>query len=333
MAEYIWIGGFGDDIRSKTMTLDDKSYEVSELPIWNYDGSSTNQAPGDDSEILLQPVRIYADPFRGGNNILVLCCTCLPNGEPAKNNNRYFAEPIFNQALDEHPWFGIEQEYTLFEADGRTPLGWPTGGYPGPQGPYYCGVGADKAYGRFICDLHMRVCIHAGVQVSGTNAEVMPGQWEYQVGPCEGIKSGDDLWISRYLLQRVCEDSNVVVSFDPKPIPGDWNGAGCHTNYSTAKMRAEGGLTEILAAIEKLGKKHDEHIAAYGSGNERRLLGSHETASISKFSYGVANRGASIRIPRNTEKAKRGYLEDRRPSANMDPYVVTGMIFRTTVLE
>jgi glutamine synthetase len=337
LADYVWIGGAtttgGFDLRAKTKTLDKKPTSVDELPIWNYDGSSTGQAPGKDSEVLLKPVRIYPDPFRGGDNIMVLCETMLPSHQPIPTNTRAAAKKIFDQKLDTVPWFGIEQEYTLFEKDGRTPLGWPVNGFPGPQGPYYCSAGTDVSWGRSVMEAHYKACLFAGVMIAGTNAEVMPGQWEYQVGPCEGIKSGDDMWMSRFLLIRVCEMQGNIVSFDPKPIPGDWNGAGCHTNYSTASMRAKGGYQEIIKAIEKLGKKHAEHIAAYGEGNERRLTGAHETAAIDKFSYGVANRGASVRIPRTAEADGCGYFEDRRPASNMDPYVVTSKIFKTTILD
>jgi len=231
------------------------------------------------------------------------------------------------------PWFGIEQEYTLFNPDAQTPLGWPVNGFPGPQGPYYCSNGANRAYGRRVVEAHYKACLYAGISISGINAEVMPGQWEYQVGPCEGISSGDQLWISRYLMERVCEDFGVIVSFDPKPKSGDWNGAGCHTNYSTKAMREDGGYELIVAACKKLAAKHDEHIALYGAGNERRLTGAHETAPINKFSYGVANRGASIRIPRQAKLEGKGYFEDRRPASNMDPYVVTAKIVQTTVLD
>ena len=175
--------------------------------------------------------------------------------------------------------------------------------------------------------------MYAGVTISGVNAEVMPGQWEYQVGPCEGITSGDELTMSRYLMNRVCEDYGLVVSFDPKPVPGDWNGAGCHTNYSTEAMRQDGGYEKIIEAVEKLGRKHQEHIVMYGVGNDRRLTGAHETAPIDKFSYGVAHRGASVRIPRVAKLEGKGYFEDRRPASNMDPYVVTGKIVKTTLID
>ena len=214
-----------------------------------------------------------------------------------------------------------------------TPYGWPRGGYPRPQGPFYCSAGAENAFGRRVSDAHYRCCIFAGINISGTNGEVMPGQWEYQVGPCTGIESGDQVTMSRYLMMRVCEEFGVVCSFDPKPIPGDWNGAGCHTNYSTEAMRNDGGYDKIIEAVEKLGRKHLEHISVYGTGNERRLTGAHETAPISKFSYGVAHRGASVRIPRQAKLEGKGYFEDRRPASNMDPYVVTSKIAKTTILD
>ena len=332
-AEYIWIGGSGQDLRCKTRTLPAGTYLPQDIPIWNFDGSSTNQAPGDDSEVLLKAAAIFKDPFRGGNNILVLCDCYKPDMTPITNNTRLDAERVMTAASAHIPWFGIEQEYTLFHYDKVTPFGWPKGGYPGPQGPYYCGAGADSAYGREVVESHYRACLYAGITISGINAEVMPGQWEYQVGPCTGIDAGDHVWVSRYILLRVCEDFGVCVSLDPKPIPGDWNGAGCHTNYSTQAMREEGGMKHILTAIEKMASKHAVHLAAYGTGNERRMTGLHETSSMDKFTYGVANRGASVRIPRVAESEGKGYFEDRRPSSNMDPYVVTSRIVKTTLLD
>lgn len=335
-AEYVWVGGSGDDLRSKTKTIvTDEVKCIDDIPIWNYDGSSTGQAPGEDSEVYLKPIKMFRDPFRRGNNILVLCETCLPDGKltPIKTNTRRAALEIFDECKDEEPWFGIEQEYTLFEDDGHTPFGWPRGGYPEPQGQYYCSAGTENTFGRRLVEAHYRACMYAGITISGINAEVMPGQWEYQVGPCVGIDSGDHLIMSRYIMQRVSEEFGLVVSFDPKPVKGDWNGAGCHTNYSTKSMRAKDGFIKILEAIYLLEEKHLEHQAIYGKGNERRQTGKHETAKYEEFSWGVANRGASVRVGRETKMNKRGYMEDRRPASNMDPYLVTSKIALTTILK
>ncbi|KAJ8919912.1 hypothetical protein NQ315_006441 [Exocentrus adspersus] len=335
-ATYIWIDGTGENLRCKTRTLDFVPSKPSELPIWNYDGSSTYQAEGSNSDTYLMPVAIYNDPFLRGNNKLVLCDTYKYNKKPTDTNKRVTCLQAMEAAKDTQPWFGIEQEYTLLDMDLR-PLGWPKHGFPGPQGPYYCGVGANKVYARDIVEAHYRACLYAGVNIAGTNAEVMPAQWEYQVGPCEGIAVSDQLWVSRYILHRVAEDFGVIVTFDPKPMEGDWNGAGAHTNFSTKAMREEGGILEIEKAIDKLSRNHLRHIQAYdprgGKDNERRLTGRHETSSIHDFSAGVANRGASIRIPRGCAEEKKGYLEDRRPSSNCDPYSVTEALVRTCILD
>jgi glutamine synthetase len=331
-AEYIWIGGSGQDLRGKTKTLDSAPKSVAELPEWNYDGSSTGQAPGHNSEVIIKPKAIFRDPFRRGENILVICDTYEPNGTPLPTNTRYPAQTVMDKAKSFEPWFGIEQEYTLFSTD-KIPLGWPRNGYPAPQGPYYCGVGADKVFGRHLVEAHYRACLYAGVKIAGINAEVMPGQWEYQVGPCLGIEIGDHLWASRYIMHRLAERFGVVVSFHPKPISGDWNGAGCHTNYSTKAMREDGGLKDIYAAIEKLSKKHQEHISVYGEHNTLRLTGKHETAPITEFRSGVADRGASIRIPTQCAADGKGYFEDRRPASNIDPYVVAARLVKTTCLD
>jgi glutamine synthetase len=224
-------------------------------------------------------------------------------------------------------WFGIEQEYTLFQ-DGR-PLGFPAKGFPGPQGPYYCAVGLNNISGRDLVEDHMDLCLKAGIKLSGINAEVMPGQWEFQVGPIGPLEVADQLWLARWLLHRVAEEYDIDVSLAPKPVKGDWNGAGAHTNFSTKAMRTKGGLAVIKAACEKLKRKHFEHIAVYGAGNEQRLTGKHETCSINEFRYGISDRGASIRIPMATADAKAGYLEDRRPAANMDPYEVAAVLMKT----
>ncbi|KAL5530672.1 GLN1 [Sanghuangporus sanghuang] len=320
-AEYVWIDGDGE-LRSKTTTVGKKVTDVSELRQWDFDGSSTNQADGHDSDVYLRAVAIFKDPFRGGDNILVMSETYNNDGTPNKTNHRAAAKKIMEAAASEHPWFGIEQEYTLMGMDGR-PFGWPAGGFPGPQGPYYCGAGAGKVFARDVVEAHYRACLYAGINISGINAEVMPSQWEFQVGPCEGISMGDHLWMARYLLIRIAEQWGIKVSLHPKPLPGDWNGAGAHTNYSTELMRKPGGIDHIKKAIEKLSKRHAEHIAVYGADNELRLTGRHETGHISQFTFGVANRGASIRIPRHVAHNGFGYLEDRRPASNIDPYQVT----------
>lgn len=324
IAEYVWIDS-GLSIRSKSKTLASLPKSVDELPIWNFDGSSTGQAPGCDSDILLKPAAIYKDPTRGGDNIIVLA-ECINNdGSCNKFNYRHSCNLLMEHFKAEKIWFGIEQEYTLLDQFNNI-YGWPKGGFPEPQGPYYCGVGAGKVNCRDIVEAHYRACLYAGINISGVNAEVMPSQWEFQVGICEGIKMGDDLTIARYLLHRIGEDFGVKVTFHPKPLRGDWNGAGCHTNVSTQAMREDGGLEVIEAALEKLGLRHKEHILTYGENNNERLTGGHETASMDEFSYGVANRGASVRIPRSVAIEKKGYFEDRRPASNIDPYLVTGMI-------
>lgn len=336
LAMYIWIDGSGQNLRCKSRTLDDEPMGPEELPIWNYDGSSTGQAEGSNSDIYLHPVAVFKDPFRRGTNKLVLCETYDYLGKPTATNHRRKCKKMMDLAADQRPWFGIEQEYTLMDVDNH-PFGWPKNGFPGPQGPYYCGVGSNKVYGRDIVEAHYQACLYAGVKIAGTNAEVMPAQWEYQVGPCEGITVGDHLWMSRFLLHRVAEDFGVVASLDPKPIPGEWNGAGCHTNFSTLKMREEEGLVDIQKGIDKLQLRHDHHIAVYdptgGEDNKRRLTGRHETASWEEFSYGVAHRGSSIRIPRQVSADRMGYFEDRRPASNMDPYNVSGALVATVCLD
>lgn len=335
-ATYVWIDGSGENVRCKTKSVMGAVKSIDDLPEWNFDGSSTGQAEGSNSDVYLKPVALYRDPFLLGQHKLVLCETYKYNKKPAETNHRWTCAKVMEEAKDFHPWFGMEQEYTMLGMD-LHPLGWPRNGFPGPQGPYYCGVGANKVYGRDVVESHYKACLYAGINVSGTNAEVMPAQWEYQVGPCEGISMADELWMSRFLLHRVAEEFGVVITLDPKPIPGDWNGAGCHTNYSTKAMRDEGGIEAIEKAIEKFAGAHKEHIRCYdpkeGGDNMRRLTGLHETSSIKDFSAGVANRGASIRIPRSCAEERKGYLEDRRPASNCDPYKVTERIVRTTCLS
>ncbi|CAI6313634.1 unnamed protein product [Periconia digitata] len=327
IAEYVWIDG-SNGVRSKCKTMNKKPEKVSDLAEWNFDGSSTGQAPGHDSDVYLRPVAFYPDPFRLGDNVLVMCETYSSDGKPNKYNYRHDAAIVLEKHAEHEFWFGLEQEYTLLDAQGW-PYGWPKNGFPAPQGPYYCGVGTGKVFCRDIVEAHYKACMYAGINISGTNAEVMPAQWEYQVGPCAGISMGDELWMSRFLLHRVAEEFGAKVTFAPKPIPGDWNGAGLHTNVSTKETRAEGGMKAIEAAMEKLAGRQKEHMAVYGEDNQLRMTGAHETSSYDKFSWGVANRGSSVRIPRSVAAEGKGYFEDRRPASNGDPYQITGIMCET----
>src|SRR3954452_14641693 len=324
-AEYIWIDGTEPTarLRSKTKVLASKA----DLPIWGFDGSSTNQAPGSNSDCVLKPVFVCPDPIRGGDNVLVMCEGLLTDMSPHPTNTRALLRPIAEKFAAQEPLFGIEQEYTFFKKN--HPLGFPAGGFPAPQGFYYCGVGADEVYGRDVVEKHLDNCLAAGLSISGINAEVMPGQWEFQVGPLGPVAVADQLWLARWLLYRTAEDFGISATLDPKPVKGDWNGAGAHTNFSTKAMRE--GYDPIIPAAESLGEgsKPLDHVKNYGAGIDDRLTGLHETAPWNEYSYGVSDRGASVRIPWQVEKDGKGYIEDRRPNANVDPYVVTRLLVDT----
>ena len=335
LAEYIWIGG-NNELRSKCRVMSGSVYDKDSIysyPDWNYDGSSTGQAVGSDSEVIMKPRAVFNCPFRRGENRMVLCDTYLPSGEPHITNHRAGAVEIFNKKPNEEPWFGLEQEYFLIDLKTGKPLGCE---YSIPeQGPFYCGVGGGNALGRDIVEDHLEKCLYAGLRVSGINAEVAPAQWEFQIGPSLGIEAGDHLWVARYILNRVCEKYGVRLDLTPKLIK-EINGSGCHANFSTNGIR-EGtvektGLELIDDAIMKLSKKHLEHMMIYGEGNKERMTGHHETASYDEFSFGRANRGKSVRIGNDTINNNRGYFEDRRPGSNCDPYLVTGKIFETCCL-
>ena len=323
--EYIWLDGSKPEqkLRSKTKVLNFENYngQADQLPDWSFDGSSTQQAEGHSSDCILRPVSVYPDPSIT-DAYLVMCEVYAADGTPHPTNTR-------NQIEDQKDfWFGFEQEYTILH-NGR-PLGFPTDGYPAPQGPYYCAVGSGNVEGRDIVYDHLNQCLKAGIGITGVNAEVMLGQWEYQCFGKGGQKASDDLWVSRYLLYRISEQYGVHIELHPKPIQGDWNGSGMHTNFSNRLMREEGGESMMNRICDALGEAHQDHMAVYGSSNDLRLTGLHETQHISKFSYGVSDRGASIRIPiAMTQNNWTGYLEDRRPASNANPYLIVQMIINT----
>lgn len=321
--EYIWLDGYKPEpnIRSKTKIVDSEPKKPEDCPGWSFDGSSTQQAEGHSSDCLLKPVRIIKDPVRK-NASLVMCEVLNADGSVHPSNGRGTFED------DPDLWLGFEQEYTIMKSG--KPLGFPIDGYPGPQGPYYCSVGIINCVGREIVEEHLDCCLDAGLSVTGINAEVMKGQWEYQLFGKGAKQACDDLWLSRFLLHRAAEKHHVNIELHPKPIKGDWNGSGMHTNFSTTPIRDKGGEDFIKGICEKFSKRHKEHIASYGSDNDQRLTGLHETQSIEKFSYGVSDRGSSIRIPIGTvQNGWKGYLEDRRPASNADPYKVVREILST----
>ena len=338
---YIWMDGAPTKkLRCKTRILQHPAgaMKLSDIPEWGFDGSSTYQATGHDSDLTLKPVNIIIDPTASGpgKNYLVLCEVFNPNGTSHPTNTRGRLRNLLEKGGDKHDmWLGFEQEYTMFK--GSQPLGWPQGGYPAPQGPFYCGVGSDEVYGRELVEAHTQACIEAGLMIFGTNAEVMPGQWEWQIGPrgikgenADALTASDHLIFSRWIIYRLSENYGITVSLEPKPIKGDWNGAGKHTNVSTKATRdPKTGMQAIQDAIKRLEARHNEHIKLYGLGLEARLTGLHETAPMHKFSAGVANRGCSVRIPRSVAEAGYGYFEDRRPGANADPYEVAAVMLET----
>lgn len=335
IVEYIWIDGSQPTsrLRSKSKVVGN-FVTASSLPLWSFDGSSTNQAEGKSSDCLLKPVRVIPDPIRGGDNLLALCEVLLPDGSTHPSNNRSALLKALDNFKDQKEWVAFEQEYTLYE--GSRPLGFPSERrFPPAQGPYYCGVGADEVSGRPLIEKHLELCLKAGLPMTGINAEVMPGQWEFQIGGpnVDALAAADFLWLARWLLYRIGEDFGISATLDPKPVTGDWNGAGMHTNFSTHEMRKSGGYPKIIEAIENIGKFVPQHLARYGAGYEIRLTGHHETCRYDQFKYGVSDRTCSIRIPLETQRVGYGYFEDRRPNANADPYLVCEALIRSMTLS
>ncbi len=334
IVEYIWIDAVGQ-LRSKNKIYAIKPSSVQDITLWSFDGSSTGQAETHHSERFLKPVYLCNNPFLE-NSSLVLCavyedfeCTI-----PALYNHYHKCQEVLNQYIETEPWFGFEQEYFLLKRNhtniSKTPLGIEDLTNCNDQGQYYCSIGAQNAFGRFIVETHLQYCLKAGISIYGSNAEVAPGQWEFQIGTVEGIEAAHQLWISRYILLRVSEMFDCCVEFHPKPFQ-HLNGSGCHTNFSTKATRNGGGLEIMTRDIfPRLESTHKEHIENYGKHNELRLTGIHETASIHSFSWAVASRGTSIRVGIETFKNACGYFEDRRPASNCDPYLVSMLLVKNT---
>ena len=326
--EYIWLDGYTptQNMRSKTKVEEHENFQgtLEELGDWSFDGSSTLQAEGGSSDCILKPVAIYPDPARV-NGYLVMTEVYNADGTPHETNGRATIDDS-----DDDFWFGFEQEYFIMDTKTQLPLGFPVGGYPGPQGMYYCSVGGKNTWGRDLVEEHADLCIEAGLNFEGINQEVAAGQWEFQLFAKGAKKAGDEIWVARYLLDRLTESYGYYIEYHPKPIKGDWNGSGMHANFSNTTLRTCGSKETYEAICEAFRPVAKEHIAVYGAYNDQRLTGLHETASINDFSYGVSDRGASIRIPIITvEKGWKGWLEDRRPASNGDPYKIAARIIKT----
>ena len=324
--EYIWLDGYKptQSMRSKTMIRSGFGGSIDECPMWSFDGSSTLQADGGDSDCLLKPVAIYPDPDRI-NGYLVMCEVLNADGTPHESNGRATIDDD-----DDDFWFGFEQEYFLWDPETKLPLGFPRD--QTPQGQFYCSVGGANAFGREIIEDHLNQCLEAGLNVEGINAEVAAGQWEYQILAKGAKDAGDQIWVSRYLAERNAEKYGLPIDWHPKPLGDtDWNGSGMHANFSNTAMRESGDEAVFTKICEAFGKNIKEHIDVYGADNHMRLTGKHETQSIHEFSYGVSDRGASIRIPIGTiEDGWKGRLEDRRPASNGDPYKIAAVIISTS---
>ena len=322
LATYIWVDSDGNP-RSKSRIVTKEIKSVDDLPVWNFDGSSTNQAEGKFSDVYIHPRRLYKDPFRYSDDVLVLCDCWDDEKTPNKYNTRIFLERSYAKFKYLEPLSGLEQEYIIFDRTTNLPYGWKGHNEPGSgkQGPYFCGTGGNYSFGRSLAENHIKMCIEAGVHIYGLNSEDMPAQWEFQIGTVDPLTLADDLTVARYILRRLTETSNSYVTFHPKPYLGNWSGSGGHINFSTKEMREDGGIKKIEQAIKCLQEHHDECIEVYGKDNRNRLVGEFETEIIDKFSWGVGNRLAAVRIPKEVWKNKKGFFEDRRPAANVDAYL------------
>ena len=323
--EYVWLDGYKPEpnLRSKVKIIEVNSKEdLENIPEWGFDGSSTKQAEGHFSDCYLKPVRGYVkSSISEYCTVYVLCEVLNSDGKPHETNDRAKLGKD-----DEGFWVGFEQEYFIRSGHNKPIIGFNNGGIIDPQGTYYCGIGGQMV-GRSLTEQHLDMCLEYGIGIEGTNAEVALGQWEYQVFAKGKLKAADDLWMSRYFLYKIAEKYGYQIELHPKPlITGDWNGSGLHTNFSNKRMRETGGEKYFKSIFASFESRMNEHIENYGSDNHLRLTGKHETQSIDKFSWGVSDRGASIRVPKVVGETWKGYLEDRRPASNANPYCILNVI-------
>ena len=281
---------------------------------------------------MLKPVFVCDDPIRGEPHKLVMCEVFLVSGEPHPSNTRAACREIAENYAHHDTWFGLEQEYTFF--DGIKPLGWPDNGFPAPQGGYYCGVGADEVFGRPVVEAHLENCLKAGLKISGINAEVMPGQWEFQVGPVAAPEVADQLWVARWLLYRTAEDFPTTVGQQrlgqARPEAGQGRLERRRLPHQLLDRRDARELRRVHR--RRRGARHAPRAA------HRQLRRRHRGAPDRPARDGLAARvhatASRTAAPRCAFRGrsridKKGYIEDRRPNANMDPYVVTRLIIET----
>lgn len=334
--EYIWIDGTGENVRSKSRTLEYIPDNHKEVPTWGCNGIASMLPVSKESDVLLVPIAMYNDPFRRSNNKLVLCDTYDQDGKPLPTNNRKCCVEAVNKVCDQEIMWGLEQQYLLMDMDER-PYGWPVMlGEPRRHRTYYSGIGGNKVFGREIAECHYRACLYAGVQIGSIHPDAVPGQWEFQVGVVPGIKGADDLWVGRYILGRIAEEYGLHICMHPKRFD-NFPGCSCHVNFSTKTTRQDNGLSILEGFMEKLSKRHEAHLKRYdpygGEQNKLRLTGQEGNSAVDKFTCGVGDKDLSVRVTKDTAMKKKGYMEDRRPSSNCDPYAACDMIIRTCLLD
>jgi glutamine synthetase len=321
VAEYVWLDGKGQT-RSKCKTMDKTPSGCDDCTIWTFNGACTDQAEAVSSDVYLVPRKVFTDPIRGAPHVLVVCECITQAMEPAKGNFRAECAEVMEKFANSDPWFGLEQEYVLMDDQG-TPL-------TVAAGDNYCGRGALSLpkYMREIMGDHYAQCLSAGIKISGMNCESGRAQAEFQIGPCKGLNAGDHMIAARHTLHKCANRYRCAVSF--KGYHSDIEvPSGMHVNFSSRETRGDGGLIIIEKVCRALGRRMKEAIGVYGGENAERLCGKKDTSEMNSFSFAIADRTASIRIPRSVGIVAKGYLEDRRPSANSDPYRVTAFVMKT----
>lgn len=338
--EYFWVTAKNDAV-SKTKIVDfpTKPTVPSDFPAFYADASSVFGVPFADlglydpatnADCKLHPVRMAPFPFRSGypgGSYLVLCEVLNHQDDtPHPTNTRAALRAVMKEVAAQEPWIGIEQEYRLWAVE------------KGDAGDTLNELTTGQGQ-RFV-DEHMLACVQAGIPFVGSNREALTDCWEFQVGGpgVDPLMAADQLWMARWLLYRVAETSGLAVDLDPAPAVGFWNGLSTHTNFSTKAMRTpKGGYAHIIAACEALKGAVDKHLAVYGEPEFSRRVAEHRPVSVpcrfTEFSYGVADRLASVRIPGHVAVRGHGYIEDRRPCVDADPYEVAKALLETICLR